>query len=161
MVDEFHDQFENSDEDDQYPLEDDENGLLVLEKEWEDYQEKYHPEMSQLNKYMPSLTIACDEYAGLDEPFGSVSACNIVWGHYIGKDSFNTQKSTDIDGMEVKSSNFCFPENAKAIFLDFMARFYLKICLKEKDATDQRITDIKKTISSQMKEGIFANVRGY
>lgn len=138
----------------------DKNGLQALLREWKNYQNRYHPEIARIKKTMPSFGITCEEYAGSYEPFGSVSACHIVWGHRIVEKSFITERST-ADDTDMISSKFYFPKNSKSIFLDFMARFYLKVCLKEKDFKEERVALFAQKLSKIMKRKIYADVREY
>lgn len=132
------------------------SSLMLLEEEFEEYIAKYHPDF-ELSNNTSSIFITCDEYIGVDNTYGHPDSVMIVLGYELHADMFQSKKS-DVTGMNINSLDLYFPDNIEDIFIDFLARFYLKHCAKAESIDEEMISKTKNELGLNLEQGIFANL---
>lgn len=133
--------------------------LGILENEYDEYISQYHPELKGAQN-LPAIFVTCDEFIGIDESYGHPNSIYIVLGHELDAKLFKSKKS-DVNGMNLNELNLYFPDDVENIFIDFLARFYMKICLKTETIDEETVAKTKEDLKKGLKEGIFANCKQY
>lgn len=133
--------------------------LEILENEYDEYIAQYHSELKNA-KNLPVIFVTCDEFIGIDQSYGHPNSIYIVLGHELGAKLFKSRKS-DVDGMNLTELDLLFPDEFENIFIDFLARFCMKICLKAETIDEETVAKTKEDLKKGLKEGIFANCKPY
>ena len=139
--------------------------LMLLEKEFKEYLAEFHPELKDV-KNMPSIFITCDKFIGIDESYGHPDNVYVVFGYELGAGVFTVKKS-DVKGMSINTVDFYFPDDAEAMYTDFITRFKAKHCVVADQPKKEKFRKVWRSSGSNYDSdklinlGIFANNTPY